>query len=913
MQRRNGQAAGRRDLSGVTRSPWLQLAVAILASDGLGEELAGDVLREHIALSERSRKDLASALHTWLRGASMRRDLESLVKMAPPLRGRDGFKKHIQPSPTLAACLSRCWAEIHADETAGAATGVLSAALREGEAGALRLLGDDPRQRLLDACARAGLRSRRGLVAVAVVCLQRAAGLDSAVPAGEAPVDWIPGMETDVGSGGSAEMSSIEGSMDEPAVEEAAAGGGADRIGFADATLQAAWHTLQAIPSDSALWDEGEPFVAAVAALVDDKLSERAKLAGALSSAIDELNRETSDTLDFLGFEPLRHPQGLTTRRAAEQLGGVQELARQLAHCGQLRKQMVGARLAQMSQIQVQLSELSQQICDLHGRLQDAAGRAAAFAPPESAIEPPKPAEPVLPATPPPAPPLPAPPPPAPLPDMKLEMVRRPERMSAKKTDSSVILCLDFGTARSKAFATESAGGRTLELALPIGTTANTGERFGYSLGSSVWIDEEHQRIYFGQKAIDRSGRPMRPDHDRIDSFKDRLSLAEVVDGELRDPAASRLDERSNPTKVPFTHGDILLLFLGFLTWTAEESLRRYKPGPRPGDVRRRFALPSWEDAKRTAGTGLLKRYLARAQVVADSVGDRWHHGISIEQAKVLTDAVFRLPVDDLPVALLDEGVLEPIAAGATRIEIKTPQKRLVMIIDVGAGTTDYAIFVAHEHGESALRMIPVAVHAWNCAGNHLDNVLRIILVDKTGCAGSARDALNLQIQNRQREYKETLFKRGEVSVVLGDGAHAVSLTRDEFLQDARVVNFAKNLEDHFEETLEKAGVRANDRFGQMGILVVLTGGGANLPMVRDLAKGKSCKRGVERQEAPLLPENVPQVLEQEYLQLAVAWGGAMPELPVVSKTMKLPDPPVGPPHPGLAGGGSLTWHNEGH
>jgi hypothetical protein len=161
------------------------------------------------------------------------------------------------------------------------------------------------------------------------------------------------------------------------------------------------------------------------------------------------------------------------------------------------------------------------------------------------------------------------------------------------------------------------------------------------------------------------------------------------------------------------------------------------------------------------------------------------------------------------------------------------------------------------------------------------------MLLDRAGLESGSlvRETVSNEIELRQRMLKEDLFKQGSVRVNLAGGTYQASLSQEELMASPQMQSFQKDLEAAFDETLERADAQLRERYLGSGLLVVLTGGSANLPLVKALASGRSMKHGCLRVAAPLLPTGVPQDVEPEYLQLAVAWGGAMPGLPEIGKT----------------------------
>lgn len=475
----------------------------------------------------------------------------------------------------------------------------------------------------------------------------------------------------------------------------------------------------------------------------------------------------------------------------------------------------------------------------------------------------------------------------------------RSHRTPAGRVHDDVLLCLDFGTARSKAMGVAADESPRF---LDIGVV--TRSKLERSIASSVWIDSGEGRMYFGDTATERSLVAGNRRQLCIDSLKDFLSASRAINGLLPDPDGRQLDHRYNPTAVNFSLGEVLVLYLGYMSWATEEGAR--KLGIR-NCVRRRFAIPSWEVAERKAGITLLRRYLARAVLVGRHVGAAWLDGIPLKEAHDLARTALDLVDDDLPLDLLAEGVTEPLAAVGTREDELALRNGLVLVVDVGAGTTDFGLYLVIAKEGDRARFIEVATHSINRAGNHLDNALsNYVLRDFFGDRQDpAREGASIELQQRQRSWKEDLFMRRQVRVQLQAGYNKL-VDLDGFRREKEVVEFERAMRQGFEEVFARAerevaknGEGINwSRYPK--VRVVLTGGGAMLPMVREIASQAIQlyrNPGFEREQCTVscevstqLPQRVRNsgVDEAGYLPLAVAWGGAMPELPVQGKPVGL-------------------------
>jgi len=137
------------------------------------------------------------------------------------------------------------------------------------------------------------------------------------------------------------------------------------------------------------------------------------------------------------------------------------------------------------------------------------------------------------------------------------------------------------------------------------------------------------------------------------------------------------------------------------------------------------------------------------------------------------------------------------------------------------------------------------------------------------------------------RRLKESLFKTGRISERLSND-QLVELTEQEFLDLEGISTFTENIrrtvqEDLLDKVHESWGAAAAPDKGSFKL--ILTGGGCDLPMIRDLAKEQWTigNRRVRCHLVKSVPDFVADELgdefAREYPQLAVAMGGAMPLL----------------------------------
>lgn len=257
---------------------------------------------------------------------------------------------------------------------------------------------------------------------------------------------------------------------------------------------------------------------------------------------------------------------------------------------------------------------------------------------------------------------------------------------SGTPTDPDVLMCLDFGTAMSKAFATVSPDAY---LELELGRAAG---QSGYTLPSSVFIGDDGN-AYFGFEAIDHSQDSVDSGRERLDSIKGWLSLRR--EGNL-DGQPCVLQPAFNPTPHRLTQGDLIRFYLANLTDMACIALDRYEIQDKTIGryAKRRFARPCWPDAAQAQWADKLMRLmLAEAQILADTFSGRWTGGIDVGELKAAVEQIKSL--DKRPEYLIDEGVPEPVAVAAGAIADSQNLRDAFMVVDVGAGTTDFGLFVS--------------------------------------------------------------------------------------------------------------------------------------------------------------------------------------------------------------------------
>lgn len=437
-------------------------------------------------------------------------------------------------------------------------------------------------------------------------------------------------------------------------------------------------------------------------------------------------------------------------------------------------------------------------------------------------------------------------------------------------------LCLDFGTAMSKATLVLDEEPEQI-VVLELGKPGDQEQISPVMLISSVYIDNSGL-IWFGKSAIDRSlveGED--GSRQRLDNIKRRLS-EDGFDDVVRTPTFA-------PPGVEVTYGQMILAYLMFLTWATNRSLeaRGY-----PRNVRRRFAMPCFPSDKSRDVSHVLRKMLGEAQVLADTFSENMTTGLPVREFVEVAKKVKAAKHD---YAFMAEDITEPLGVAGALLSWRTRVDMLAMVIDVGAGTSDlslYRILVDPERGQNAAEEVKGSARGITEAGNYLDRILIEFILRKAGITSTdpeavvARSKLELNI----RDYKETLFNEQFVFVAL-TSSKDVEVELAEFLDLEAVKGFGKSLRDAMQDILESVDhsvvdwVLANpSRY----LTVALTGGGATLPMVMELARTPLTIRGRVVPVRAALPfptwlQTEYTELEDDFARIAVSLGGARQRL----------------------------------
>ena len=442
----------------------------------------------------------------------------------------------------------------------------------------------------------------------------------------------------------------------------------------------------------------------------------------------------------------------------------------------------------------------------------------------------------------------------------------------------SVHLCLDFGTAMSKAFAWDKDSDRPMPLR--IGHAAGEPGSSPYALNSSIFINRDG-RIFFGQTAVNLAAATNPERHQAFQSIKDILTVGQMTT-DLLEP----VPDSYNPGGHPIRQKDMIALYLAFLTDSALLALQEdHQEGSR--NVPRSYTKPVFDQVRDEWATRILNECAAVGQVLADRFSGQWASGIPLNDLRKVI-AVAEASMQERHI-VIESGVLpEPVAAFASRVRNIAPEqhrrrlmrRRLMMMIDAGAGTTDFAMF-ARVEDEDGMRLFRVkdSVTTIRIAGDSVDNALMDYLLQQAniGEGHSRRGAVIADLRRDIRLIKEELFRNGNVTRRLVNDVETKAQI-DEFEKCPAMIQLRNAMKNKFDEVL--SGIdRSWLIFSELEVF--FTGGGASLGMVTRLAGNRPVEIngskialiGVTR-TPPWLEEECENIVAS-YPQLAVCIGGA--------------------------------------
>ena len=425
-------------------------------------------------------------------------------------------------------------------------------------------------------------------------------------------------------------------------------------------------------------------------------------------------------------------------------------------------------------------------------------------------------------------------------------------------------LCIDFGTAYSKAAAAPSDAWDAFDPARvrPLMLSPD-GAGNAFLLESAVFIDAGH--VMFGRPALERADALSRERRVALRSFKTLLSVSDL-DRALNTNAPAAID----PHRV-FQMRDLVVLYLAYLLASAERAVRADAMLAK-ADLAFRYAAPAWRRGDSAGMHGPILRLFAEAEAFRCAAGKKLlaPEGVAIEAISKLLPKASEAP-EPIDMGLIFEATA---AASYTSIGLEESGTHFI-VLDMGAGTTDIAALA--RIGERAIEL-PEARVTLKQAGDFIDQLIANRALDVARWAkGDEQQALWSALMRRMRDVKEALFEDGRV--IFRHAGRNVTLAMKDIERDRDFKSFMKTLADAYAHSLAVVRDDATARH-RTEVQAVAVGGGAAAPFIRELVARK--KGGRPRVLArPATPDwaHAPAFggnLAPVFPQLAIAIGGAL-------------------------------------
>ncbi len=443
--------------------------------------------------------------------------------------------------------------------------------------------------------------------------------------------------------------------------------------------------------------------------------------------------------------------------------------------------------------------------------------------------------------------------------------------LSAVPDEDGDIVAVDFGTAYSKS-ALWRAGS---PVPTPLDLAAQVTETSSNLLDSSVYVTEGV--LYFGPKADAIFRQEDSPARGLFDAPKQELSL--LAGDALGQNVSPELDPTGTLTK-----RDLLTLYLAYFAATISSALEAENTDRH---TLRRFAVPVWKAAKLNEVSRVLKRRLVDAQILADTLPFAvWKDGLAVADAKRLLEEIGSSITDKQrdEAEFISRRVVEAAAAAAAIGEKLSNRRPVVLVMDVGAGTTDIGLyrFALPSGDDWRIAAFESCQGALTLAGRDLDKRLLAFIRSSASIDETSSDGHRVMWALRRDipRHKARLFNAGFVDIEELGGQR---FDRDQFLASNSVKQFRDDLRRQVTDLMSEVGsaqmIQPDGQFG------VVTGGGANVSIFQDLfdepfvlSDGAIKLNFVDA--SPDWLDNYTPDIRGIFPQLAVSIGASSPYLP---------------------------------
>lgn len=428
-------------------------------------------------------------------------------------------------------------------------------------------------------------------------------------------------------------------------------------------------------------------------------------------------------------------------------------------------------------------------------------------------------------------------------------------------------VAVDFGTAFSKAaVAPRDAGGAAIEHARPLRVGAAARARDPHLVPSALFLQDGH--AYFGPEAVDRAQRSNVGKREALQSFKLLLGT-----NDLEAFLPSKPSRRIDPDGA-FNYHELISLFLAYFLGLIESTL---KEDPRFGDEDRvvwRYTRPGWfSDRTERDHRQTVQLFRRGAGLLAELPPRFWTTPLSYATLRAALNKNASAAIE------VEAGVFEATSALAAYLPDVGGSVWSMIVIDMGAGTTDFGSYLSTP-GKSGAQLKTLD-HTIALAGDDIDRALLNLIIQKAEGFESARDLGGLwrHLLPTIRARKEEIFATGELHIEFYGRSVACSIRELEKSRDYRAIVGA--ISKDFRRILERT-IKTAASYSVPETVVITSGGGARLPFVAEIVRKAAAKRrAVPLRVGPRQPSwvdnsDVGREIGPIFNQLAIAIGGAM-------------------------------------
>ena len=370
------------------------------------------------------------------------------------------------------------------------------------------------------------------------------------------------------------------------------------------------------------------------------------------------------------------------------------------------------------------------------------------------------------------------------------------------------VLCLDFGTSSIRAVYRPKQGQAVV---LDIGAATRSRSIDGASIRSEIFIDVDGKTIRFGERAYEEALGL------RGFLFRDtspKLWLKEI----------QRLGDRLVPSCV-LTRREAIAGLIAYALFASQETGRWSIPSDFK-DIDFRIAHPVWPNDISDDADFALREIGSLAMHMARK-GDWGEVGVDVLKSWTTKYG------DSFPVLEATVDTVEPVAAAVELLSEAENIRKICLVVDVGAGTTDVGIFqflAPDVKSRKSNKLIPTGpTNSIFCAGNAIDQTLLGLVQRKDPTAFKKNQA---DIKSRIRMLKERLFNERSLQI------YGVNIELHELESDKEMMDFVANVRETIRSSLAHSKnvidswLASRDNI-EKKITIVMAGGGAELGFLR--------------------------------------------------------------------------------